>query len=646
MTINFNHQLIEQICGQASYRRGNHYYKGRQVLDVGIQSGANTWLIQSQVRGSHDYRQTITVNKSSNFFDGRCSCPVHVNCKHVAAALIFSLAHQLFDQQVATPDSVELWLDELDDLAQAPPPELSRSYSSYCLLYILQPAADDEFAIYVIPKKARILKKGGYGKATGYALNQFSYYNANQFLSQEDEEIAQLLDEQPDYNDYRYDHYQRNHRSHEGHRLKGDLGELALQKMLFSGRCHWLEKDSPALTIDQVRQLNFRWQDVDRGKQLAYQVVPEIAAIGQVNQLWYIDTSSGSMGPLASAGLSAEQMVKLINAPLVPEEKLATVSRRLLIDMPNFPLTPPVKLDIKEVHIGGVRPQFQLHLHSRTHHQDDAQDQSRHYAQLMFNYRSGSNSVALADYGVNKHTSCSEGNTIYRVERDRDAEFSAIEHLQQIGMILESQCDQFQPNYDSVINVNPEALIWLPEANTLLESVVIWHELISVELPKLAQQGWEIITDDSFTLSFEEAQHWHADLQESNSDWFSLSLGIECDGEKINLLPSIVQLLSELPGPQQLREYLQHQPYVLMKAADHRWIKLPSERLLPIFDTLIELYDSAPLNDDGTLSLSRHQSIQLSDLLNDPELSWHGAEQLKALNARLRNFAGIEAVEP
>jgi SNF2 family DNA or RNA helicase len=68
------------------------------------------------------------------------------------------------------------------------------------------------------------------------------------------------------------------------------------------------------------------------------------------------------------------------------------------------------------------------------------------------------------------------------------------------------------------------------------------------------------------------------------------------------------------------------------------WLTLPTSRLLTVFDTLIELYDTDPLNDDGRLELSRYQGLQLGDLLNDPQLRWHGAKQLQSLTSKLKNF--------
>lgn len=77
-----------------------------------------------------------------------------------------------------------------------------------------------------------------------------------------------------------------------------------------------------------------------------------------------------------------------------------------------------------------------------------------------------------------------------------------------------------------------------------------------------------------------------------------------------------------------------------------RWVKLPSSRIMGIFDILVELYDKNALNDSGNLEFSKHQGLQLRELLNDPKLKWKGAEELQALSKKIENFKGIQSISP
>jgi hypothetical protein len=99
-----------------------------------------------------------------------------------------------------------------------------------------------------------------------------------------------------------------------------------------------------------------------------------------------------------------------------------------------------------------------------------------------------------------------------------------------------------------------------------------------------------------------------------------------------------VELLGQSDDPALLRQSLQEKSHHLYQYADHHWVKLPTKRMLRILDTVIELYDKDVLTEDGNLKFSRHAGLHYHDLLNDPTLKWKGAEELQALNKKIRDF--------
>ncbi|MBL4608346.1 MAG: DEAD/DEAH box helicase family protein [Pseudomonadales bacterium] len=646
---------IKQICGAGAFQRGKNLFLEKSVLNADVEGDLDSWYIQSRVRGGHVYEQAIQVSKGDNWFDGRCSCPVGDDCKHVAAVLLYVICNQLLAENSSKLNVVDSWLDDLSELryTRDERQENLPVNATFRLIYILE-LDDEDATFYVSPKKVRLLKKGGYGKAASYSLNSVSDPGRNNdFLLSDDMHIAQLIVDQSIQQNYGY--YTRFYDDNR-YEISGELGEFALHKLLGSGRCYWLDKDGEALSLGEPRALTFHWEKAKGGMRLAYSSEPAIRSIGRVEQVWYVDPNSGCLGLLKSEHLSREQVLRLMDSPVVPQDKLEEVSRRLLIDMPTYRLPTPVKLDIKEVSIEGENPQLQLRLISREHSSGleggIANGSRYHCAELGFNY----GPLCFTALSREKLSTWSKGDTLYKVTRNQNAELSALNVLRALGLVLESDFAQLnrQPATQdglhkfALTNLPQTAtnLIWLPAAESVVESARQWSELLAVEFPGLEDQGWQIIIDESFQLSFEEPEQWHAELEEDGDDWFSLGLGIDLDGEPLNLLPTLVAMLSEMDSPQQLREHLNEQPHVLVLAGDHRWLKLPSERLMPIFDTLVELYDHEPLDDEGRLRLSRHQGVQLNDLLNDPGLTWHGAEELQRINERLRNFQGIQSVTP
>jgi len=631
---------IINLCGATSAQRGLINYKTGYVLKVTSAEDFHSIRINAVVRGRRVYNQSIEINKEDGSFFGLCSCPMARNCKHVASVMFHFLDKQATTKDKPHIDPVDAWLQQLGSHQHPDSQNTNRQQvsSQFLLLYILEPSISGA-TLNMSVKKVRRLKKGGYGKAADYSLDHLPQYGySSDFISPEDRDIALLVNDQENHGVYGRYHGSR-------YILSGDLGQLALRKVLDSGRCHFHDKDTQAVQSGINRTLSFEWIEEKHGKRLKHRVEPSATDIFKVGSMWYCDAENNCLGELETGSLDLQQITALLAAPLIPKEKLEEVSRHFLIDMPSYDLPTPVELDLKKISIKNEKPKFQLRLISREEALDhtDPHGPTRrfHCALLEFNY----GTVNLTDEHTEKSITLQQENTIYHIERDLKTEQSAADTL--LSLDLQQLQAQTANSHDGNETVQAGSTVWLPEAESLRESAERWSELLSHEFPKLQEQAWEIITDDSFQLSFEEPSQWHAELEESEgSDWFSLSFGIELNGEQLNLLPTLVSMLAEYESVQALRSYLREQEHILVLNGDSHWLKLPCERILPMVETLIELYDHETLDDEGRLLLSRHQGIQLNDLLNDPQLRWHGAEELQDLTRRLHDFKGIAAVKP
>ncbi len=625
-TDTLNQALIRQICGDATYSRGKNYFEKGYLLNVELYQDDDDYRVDSQVKGSHGqvYEQhiSIDINPEYNFF-GRCSCPMVRNCKHVVTVMLYLVDSKQLDPKQLTASPVERWLADMSHASQQQTlAEEAPANSRNCLLYILEPGSDKEHTLNVVTQRTRMLKKGGFGKPTAYPLEQTQRAFGDEFIQPEDKEITRLLTTASPY------HY---YGTNNCYALHGDLGELALTKMLRSGRCHWLDKDQPALHLGSPGTIEFHWQTTPEGQRLIHKSDPATEQLMFVEQLWYHDANNHCLGHLPHQHLSLKQLAALLYAPLIPNDELLKLTQHLLTEVAEYQLPTPANLEIKEVSIDEEQPRFRLRLHSRETHAGSYQETHHHCIQLSFLY----GPVELTDLSFRPQAKQVKGDTIFTIQRDVDAEIAAMDTLYSVNFVLQN---------DNNSGTEYAQLIWLPAAESKTEAATLWMHHLQSTFPELTEQGWEIIVDDSFHLQFDEADQWHAELEEERSDWFSLTLGIELNGKRINLLPTLVELLAQTESPQHLREYLQSQSHVLINTGQHHWLKLPSERLMPIFETLIELYDQQPLDDDGKLTLSRHQSLQIGDLLIDPALNWQGAEEQQRISKQLRDFNGITEV--
>ncbi len=624
----FNRQDILKACGPKAFQRGLNYWKADKVVDLEWQKTGEGSKLLSIVDGSanHVYTQNITFFQYENkdvIIDGDCSCPVGYNCKHVAAALLQSLKRSEL-KKIPPQEITDSWLEKLKATTTPISTLDDERYqqSPYRLLYLLKAIPDGHqcHKLRVMPVKVRLLKKGGYGKPSSYSMHNARYeFNASAFILEADRDIARLLtsSSDPDFMGFGY-------KREESYLLERDFGELALNKMLATGRCHWLDPKEPPLRLNDPREIHFSWQAVKEGRKLNCQLTPP-ALIIQLEQLWYFDPEQQQCGLITHPGLLPTQATLLLEAPIIPEPQLEQISRKLILDFPEQHLPTPIEVNIKQVNIDHENPTIHLHLLSLEHEEGRRQF---HCIQLSFEYAN----IPLKQSNLNSTSQVIEGDTVYRITRNTALEQEAADVL---------ATKQLQP---IIHPPGSDNTIWLWSASSASDVAIKWHEFMVNELPQLRDIGWQITIDESFHLRFFEAGEWQAELKSDSTDWFTLSLGIELYGKKINLLPLLIDILSQAGDADALREQLQTQPYIMAPADTHHWLKLPTERLLPVFDTLIELYDKQPLNKEGQLELSRLQSIQMGELLNDPKLNWRGAEELQQLHQRLSDFQGIEPV--
>ncbi len=624
----FNRQDILKACGPKAFQRGLNYWKTDKVVDLEWQKTGEGSKLLGIVDGSANnvYSQKITFFQYENkdvIIDGDCSCPVGYNCKHVAAVLLQSLKHSEL-KKIPPQEMTDSWLEKLKATTTPSSTLNDERYqqSPYRLLYLLKAIPDGNHChkLRVMPVKVRSLKKGGYGKPSPYSMHNARYeFNASAFIFEADRDIARLLTSSSDpvFMGFGY-------KREETYLLERDFGELALNKILATGRCHWLDPEEQPLRLNTPREISFSWQPVKEGRKLSCQLTPP-ALIILLERLWYFDTDQLQCGLITHPGLLPEQAALLLEAPTIPESQLEQISRKLILDFPDYSLPTPVEIDIKQINIDNETPAIHLHLLSLESEEDGRRF---HCVQLGFEYAN----ILLKQSNLNSTAQVIEGDTVYRIKRNTALELEATEVL---------ATKELQP---IVHPTGSDNLIWLWSASSASDAAIKWHEFMINELPQLREIGWQVTIDESFHLRFFEADEWQAELESGSTDWFTLSLGIDLYGKKINLLPLLIDILSQAGDADALREQLLTQPYIMAPADQHHWLKLPTERLLPVFDTLIELYDKQPLNKEGQLELSRLQGIQIGALLNDPKLNWRGAEELQQLHQRLSDFQGIKPV--
>lgn len=124
---------------------------------------------------------------------------------------------------------------------------------------------------------------------------------------------------------------------------------------------------------------------------------------------------------------------------------------------------------------------------------------------------------------------------------------------------------------------------------------------------------------------------FYADLHEKTQyGWFDFEMGLEIDGVKINILPTLLKYIQSgrTPGTEKIK----------MTLSDGRIVNIDAKRLALIINTLTELYDKNALNKEGQLTFSKQRAALLNDLkdhLHIEDKRWAGWSSLESLSAML-----------
>src|SRR3990167_127354 len=209
----------------------------------------------------------------------------------------------------------------------------------------------------------------------------------------------------------------------------------------------------------------------------------------------------------------------------------------------------------------------------------------QHRAALSFNYLGNYVSGQKnADIIVRQETQS------LRIKRHPEQEQAYREHLRLLGFKIATRQSKALPE----------------SAGELYEMVndSAWLTFTLNELPKLRTQGWELQIDEDFGFDLTAVDDWYATVEQApERDWFDLELGIIVNGERLSLLPILLNLMrshTEILNPEKLARCPDEE--VLLVNIPNRpnsqhgplQVALPFGRLKPVLATLGEVYLQEP----------------------------------------------------
>ena len=588
------------------------YLNAISDLEVGVTQ------IAAKVQGTaaKPYRVTVTLATNSRNLPPRmvCTCPVGGPCKHVVAALIKTIDVRGHVDRI-TPAAFE-WIEALRQLTAVPLKAAATPKQQQRLFWVLGHIAElREFRVGCLKGRT-----DGAGLPLGKLVRWNNFDQALSrpfpFIDDDDLAILRMLLAQNGRSDY----------ARSDLSIVGRHGGDILARLVDTGRLYANGFPMAPLRSGAARPAHIQWYQDARGRFCAQaRTAPGISWALPLDPPWYVDGERHEIGALQFDIPSAITASILAAPPLnEAEARLATivlaetapsvappaVMAARVIDVAPVPL-----LGLGTIDIAALYKLRKYLPHSWGLALDVAQAGFR-YAETVFAANDKREIVTLAS------------GEPAQIKRRPVEESRWLERLKDVG---------FEPIPRNAIAI-PRSVD--PSGFLVLESEEVWSGFMSETVPRLRAEGWEIAMPEDFRHHFLEVDVWEAEVTETENGWFDVDLGIVVEGQRLPLAPLLAELFRKDPrwlDAKKLKRIGDREDIELLTPQDLR-IRVKAERIKPLAQTLIDLFDTMP---KGRLRVSRLDAPRLSELSSP---AWR-TDGLQAVAQMAKKIAGLSAVK-
>jgi superfamily II DNA or RNA helicase len=535
------------------------------------------------------------------------------------------------------PYAVATWLQRVDAAAhpklKLAAVEIDPKQTNYKLIYVLAPTSGGRHVALCL-YKAR-LKPNGDVAAASPVSEVFSLLSAPPaFLAPGDEDLVRFfvaMRSGP------------NSQTGSATEPRGKIGAALLQMLSEQEKLLWANSWSDVgnglvypMKPGPLRNASLAWREEGKGLRLGWQVdVPEGAKHHGADLIdymlpteppWYIDNLSTGVLQLNQGGTTiplAELQALVAQAPLLMPNDKMRVSQLLLAHglQQLMPLPQPLPQRVRS----DVKPRPILVLDS-AQLADGSLQRWNDYAVLSYDYDG-----ERVSFDPTQRVVRQRGEVTEIIQRDEAAETAALETLTQLGFR------------------KPTALpLSSVRGGLLLASQADWIRFAEAGIEELQAAGWRVEKSPKYRYDMVAVDEWYAEVDEEPTDhsgaWFDLELGIAVNGERVPLLPVLVQMIRNFPNDFSTKALAMHGDADQMLAAlpDGSRVALPWNRIRPILATIGELYFSEKIR--HAVRMSSLDAARLDELARNVDFQWTGGEQLREMGRKLNQFSSVQRV--
>lgn len=216
-----------------------------------------------------------------------------------------------------------------------------------------------------------------------------------------------------------------------------------------------------------------------------------------------------------------------------------------------------------------------------------------------------------------------------RIRRDRAFERRWLATLGELGMVpLAGYLEGFR-HFRIDGEIDPGDVINQPGPRRPPLTAPQWQAVIE----RLAVLGAVIEYSPEFPRDHAASvANWQGELVDSGESWFDLSLSVEVDGQRIDLLPLLRRVLNDPQFSLKARPGEADDAKIAVSVDDHRRIELPVARVRELIDPLLEWLQ---IDVRGSVRIHRTAVNQLDGLVN-ASVNWSGGSRLRERLGALR----------
>jgi superfamily II DNA or RNA helicase len=635
-----DHASWEGAFEDKCFARAATYYHNGRVERLQHQPGDGIDVLTGTVRGSErlPYRCKVDLffDDDELRFDSQCSCPMQLDCKHVAAVMMMATAtpYEFWPGAAeapsapTTPTTLSSMMSPRTAAAAAPRDELAE-----WTRWLMQ--LDHGRAAHEAPVERQfgLLLRGSQHHTPPALLVNLVWLRPGRSTS--GKVASTLVDPQPLRLDPRHGPVptpaggwprdvvaalalllQEQHTLAVGQSwiaVHAAYQEDALSTLLARYPVYH-ERGAVPLTRGEPLPLRLQWHDLDNGSQRLQATVSADTPVQLLRgaRLWYVLPQERRFGLVEG---DASLVGALDNAPLLAPEQVPALRQRLQQSPGTSVLPAPNERTVVERIEAPPVPVLQLRVvASRPTRGKPAV--ALGIARLAFDY----DVIRLPADIAQLHVRRLQGSRVLEIHRQLAEEARAEQRLQRAGLVSVGWHSESRGIPERL--VKPDDLLLRPQPNKPVLPASAWQPVIE----QLAADGFHIEYSDDFPQQRQvDIEQWHADVQPAGQHWFDVNLGIDVEGQRIDLLPLLRRMLNDPAFPLVAPAREKKSASWRVALDETRSVEIPLSRLRALIEPLLEW-----LQGDGELRLHRTRAEALVAMASDAQLHWHGGELLRA----------------